>query len=188
MATEKKKFLPVKIPSLNKEFELYGNSISNFDNKTIKLDLTSELRGKGAELRLAINVKDNEAIAHPIELTLMGSYIRRMMRKGTDYVENSFEVKLKDHKVRIKTFLITRKKVSRDVRTALRDTVKKEVIIYVEPKTFENVVLDIVNNKLQKELIVKLKKIYPLALCEIKSIAIIGKVKDIKMTEPETEK
>ncbi|HLD98106.1 MAG TPA: hypothetical protein VI815_02185 [Candidatus Nanoarchaeia archaeon] len=173
MATERKKFIKSEIPMLSREIELYGNSLSNFDNKTIKLDLTSELRGKGAELRLILKSEDNVSKAYPIELTLMGSYIRRMMRKGSDYVEDSFEAETKDFKVRIKPFLITRKKVSKSVRTALRNSAKEQITEYLKLKTFENIVLDLINNKLQKEIIVKLKKIYPLALCEIKSIYIL---------------
>lgn len=173
MATERKKFIKAEIPMLSREIELYGNSLSNFDNKTIKLDLTPELRGKGAELVLLIKSGEDHPKAYPIELTLMGSYIRRMMRKGSDYVEDSFEAETQDFKVRIKPFLITRKKVSRSVRTALRNSAKEQITVYLKSKTFENIVLDLINNKLQKEIITKLKKIYPLALCEIRSVAIL---------------
>ena len=63
MATERKKFIKSEIPMLSREIELYGNSLSNFDNKTIKLDLTSELRGKGAELRLILKSEDNVSMS-----------------------------------------------------------------------------------------------------------------------------
>lgn len=187
MVTEKKKFFVVKIPLISKEVELFGNSQSSFEGRTIKLDLTPELRGKGAELKLLISLKGDELEANPIELTLMGAYIRRMMRKGTDYVEDSFEAESKDHILRIKPFLITRKKVSKKVRTGLREVARKEILDYTKSRTMENIILDVINNKLQKELIVKLKKIYPLALCEIRSVSKAQKLKE-KKQEPKENK
>ncbi|MFA6022974.1 MAG: hypothetical protein WC781_02715 [Candidatus Pacearchaeota archaeon] len=172
MAIEKKKFLSVKIPLINKEIELLGLSVEDFEGRFVKFDMTSDLRGKSLELRTKVKVSDGKAEANVLEAYLLGYYIRRMMRKGTDYVEDSFLVQCKDHQVRIKPFLITRKRVSRQIRSALREIAKKEIIEYVKDKTFENLVLDMINNKIQKELNIKLKKIYPLGLCEIRFIGI----------------
>lgn len=176
---EKKKFLQVQIPMINKEIELLGTSNENLDNRFVKLDMTPELRGKSIELKLHIKLNEGKPIGKPVEAYLMGSYIRRMMRKGTDYVEDSFQVQCQDHRLRIKPFLITRKRVSRSVRAALRDETKKELIEYTKNKTFENILLDFINNKIQKELNIKLKKIYPLGLCEVRYIGI----EDIKSYE-----
>lgn len=169
---EKKKFLQVNIPLINKEIELLGNSIESLDNRFIKLDMTSDLRGKSLELNLKVSLKEGKAVAEPLQAYLLEYYIRRMMRKGTDYVEDSFLVNCKDHRIRIKPFMITRKRVSKQVRKALRDCTKKEIEEYVKEKNFQNLVIDMINNKIQKELNQKLKKIYPLGLCEIKFIGI----------------
>lgn len=171
----KKKFLQVKIPLLNKEIELYSKDIKSLDKKNIKLDLTHELKGRAIELKLIVEADENQATANPIQLKLMTFYLKRVMRKGIDYAEDSFITQCEDYKIKIKPFMITRKRVTRKTLKGLRELAKKEIIEYTKDKSFDHIVLDIINNKLQKELSVKLKKIYPLALCEIKYFGIIDK-------------
>jgi len=169
---EKRKFQTVEIPLLNKEIELLGIGKDDFEGRFIKIDLTNTLKGKGLEIKFNIKEEKEKITATPINAYLQGFYIRRVMRKGTDYVEDSFLVNCKDHRIRIKPFLITRKRVSRKVLNGLREKAKIELIKYVKDKTFDHIVLDIMNNKLQKEISPKLKKIYPLGMCEIKFIGI----------------
>jgi len=170
--TVKKKFLIINVPLINREIEVYGADLNSFNNQFINLDLTSDLKGKAIELKLKINATENKAEAYPIQLQLMGFNIRRMMRKGVDYVEDSFVVKCKDNNIRIKPFLITRKRVSKKVLAGLRNLAKAEMTNYAKDKNFEDIILDIVNNKIQKDLSVKLKKIYPLSLCEIRFLGL----------------
>ncbi len=171
----KKKFFPIKIPLLKKEIEVYNTSIKNLDEKRIKLDLTPELKGKALDLKLIVEATEEEAIAKPIEVKLMPSYLRRMMRKGTDYSEDSFIANCKDNKVIIKPFMITRKRVTRKVLKGLREKAKQELTNWAKEKTFEELVSETISGKVQKELLIKLKKIYPLSLCEIKYLAIYTK-------------
>jgi len=186
MAVEKKKFLPVNIPLLNKEIELYASDNSELPGRTVKLDLTNMLKGKAIELLLLIKEEKKEIIAVPMQAYLPGFYIRRMMRKGIDYVEDSFLVQCKDHRIRIKPFLLTRKRVSRKVLNGLRLKTKEELTEYVKERSFENLILDIMNNKLQKELNPKLRKIYPLGLFEIRFIG-IEDLKEHEVYEKEQE-
>lgn len=186
MAVEKKKFHAVQIPLLNKEIELLGKG-GDFDGRHVKLDLTNILKGKGLEIKFVVKESEGEITASPKEAYLQGFYIRRMMRKGTDYVEDSFFAQCKDHRIRIKPFLITRKRVANKVLRGLREKAKEEIIAYVKDKTFETLVVDIMNGKLQKELVPKLKKIYPLGLCEIRFIG-IKDLKEYEKYEEEQEK
>ena len=98
-----------------------------------------------------------------------------MVRKGTNYVEDSFSAKCKDETLRIKPFLITRRKVSRAVRKALREKAREELTNYVKDKKSEDVFNDVMQNQLQKPLSLKLKKIYPLSLCEIRILQVENK-------------
>ena len=139
--TIKKKFMPMNIPLINKEIEVYGVNIESFDNRFIKLDLTSDLKGRAIELKLKVKVTESKAEANPVELQLMGFYIRRMMRKGVDYVEDSFVAKCKDNNLRIKPFLITRKRVSNKVLAGLRTLTKSEITNYIQDKNFDYVVV-----------------------------------------------
>ena len=167
-AKKKQKFFDVDMPILSKETQLYGYAIEDFHGKTIKYDLTRFLRGKNMILKLKVQVKDGKADSYPIELKLLSPYLRRMVRKGTNYVEDSFSIETKNARVRIKPFLITRKKVSRVVRKALREKAKKELTKNLEGKTTQTIFEDLLQNKIQKSLSSVLKKIYPLSLCEIR--------------------
>jgi len=112
----------------------------------------------------------------------MPYFLRRMIRKGTDYVEDSFIANCRDATLKIKPFLITRRKVSNRVKRGLRDKTKEEITRYIQDKTTERIFEEILKNKMQKELSMILKKIYPLSLCEIKSIEI---EKDLEMKKVE---
>ncbi|MBU2459005.1 MAG: hypothetical protein ABIJ58_01430 [Nanoarchaeota archaeon] len=171
-AKRKQKFFNVGIPLIAKETQLYGYDIEEFDGKTIIYDLTRLLRGKSMTLRLKVEVKNEKATTKPVELKVMPYFIRRMMRKGTNYVEDSFSTECKDATVRIKPFLITRKKVSRRVRKALREKCREELQDYAKNKSVELICDEIMQNKIQKYLSTILKKIYPLSMCEIKTFKV----------------
>lgn len=183
---EKKKFFEIEVPFLKKEIEIYGKD-KNFNGKHIKLDLTNLLKGKGMEINFLIQEENGKISVMPKKAYLHGFYIRRMLRSGTNYAEDSFLTKCKDYQIRIKPFLITRKKVSREVLKALREKAREKIIEYVKDKTFEANIKDIMEGKLQKEIIPILKKIYPLGLFEIKFIG-IEETKKYEKYEEEQEK
>lgn len=138
--------------------------------KTIKLDLSRKLRGRGLEAVFVIMNKEGKLVAYPKSLILMRSYVQRMMRKRISYVEDSFSTTCKDVKVTIKPFLITRKKVSRAIRNNLRRTAKEFILEYVKDKTYMDLAMAVLSNDMQKEMHPKLKKVYPLSMCEIRVI------------------
>lgn len=169
----KKTFFEVRVPLTAAKVSLYGSTAEELVDKTIKLDLTRVLKGKNFELRLKTKLVDEKLEGEPVSLELMGSYIRRMMRTGADYVEDSFIVDCKDRKAIIKPFLITRNKVSRSVRKELRNTARKHLESYVKNHSSSEIFSELTTNKIQKELFLKLKKVYPLALCEIRIFEVI---------------
>jgi ribosomal protein S3AE len=184
IAKRKKKFFEVSIPLIRKDTQLRAYDLSELDGKYLKYDLTRLLRGKGTLMQFKVAVNDKEAIATPRKIQLLPVFLKRMVRKGTNYVEDSFSTNTKESQVRIKPFLITRRKVSRNVRKALRNLVKEELVNYLKTKNNEEVFEDILKNKLQKELSLKLKKIYPLSLCEIRVLKI---EKDLEKAEVKKE-
>ena len=131
-------------------------------------------------MQFKVSVKDHQAVAVPRGLLLMPYFLRRMIRKGTDYVEDSFEAECKDASLKIKPFLITRRKVSKRVRRGLREKAREEVKKYVKDKPSQRIFEEILKNKMQKELSLVLKKIYPLSLCEIRSLDV---EKDLEVKE-----
>ena len=169
---KRKKFFDVEIPIIRKQTQLYAFEIKELENRNIKYDLTRILKGKNVLLRLKVIVKEENATAIPIELEIMSSFLRRVVRKGTDYIEDSFSAESKDSILRIKPLLITRAKVSKQIRKVLREKAKEELIKYVKSKNSEEIFEEILKNNFQRELSSKLKKIYPLSFCDIRILKV----------------
>lgn len=167
---EKKKFFEIDLPQLKLKINALSDSLASLNNKTIKLDLTRLLRGKSLEAIIKITVDKDKASGEIVKLNLLDFYIRRAMRKSISYVEDSFSTESKSGKLRIKPFMITRKKVSRSVRKALRNSAREFLINDIKSKTPEEIFLDTTSGRLQKSLSLKMKKIYPLAFCEIRQV------------------
>ncbi len=104
--------------------------------------------------------------------------MRRIVRKGTNYIEDSFKAKCLDGEVEIKPFMVTRRKVSQAVRKAIRELAKEEIVKYLTQKNSADIFDDILKNQLQKQISVKVKKIYPLSACEIRTFRIISAQKE----------
>ena len=168
----KKKFFNVEIPLINENYEVYTYNIEDIDNKTIKIDMTRKLRGKSVDLVFSINVKEGKAIAYPKKLRLLPFFIKHMLRKSISYIEDSIKTESTESKIIIKPFLITRKKVSRAVKSTLRNSARNWIVDYIKTKKNDEIFEDILSGKIQKALSLKLKKIYPLALCEIRVLEV----------------
>jgi ribosomal protein S3AE len=169
---KRRKFIDVEIPIIKSNIELIGSSATELENKTIKLDLTRQLKGKSVEAIIKIKLVDNKAFAYPIKIKLMPYFIRRMIRKRISYVEDSFKTKSQESLIEIKPFLITRKRVSRAIRKTLRNKAKNWLEDYIMERKDSEIFTDILTNRLQKSLSLVLKKTYPLSLCEIRVLEI----------------
>jgi len=183
IAKKKKRFFDVEIPIINKETQLQAFELKELDGRFLKYDLTRTLRGKSSLLQLKVVVQGEKATTIPKQLKLMPYYLRKMVRKGTNYVEDSFSTDCKDAQLRIKPFLITRRKVSRAVRKALREKARAELIKYAKANTTQQIFEDLLKNQLQKSLSLKLKKVYPLSLCEIRILKVEKEKEEVKKTE-----
>ncbi|MDO8508964.1 MAG: hypothetical protein Q7S27_04740 [Nanoarchaeota archaeon] len=181
----KKGFYEVEAPLTAVKISLYGGSMEEFEGRVVNLDLTKSLRGRSLELRMKIKNEDGKLKASPVSANLAGSYIRRALRRGSDYVEDSFKANCRDAVLVVKPFMITRRRVSREVRNAIRVNARKFIEGYLKIRTTKELFSDIIANKLQRGMAAKLKKIYPLAMCEIRVFEIIGEkaLEDIKEEE-----
>ena len=160
------------MPVIEKETQLQAYESSELDGRIITYDLTRLLKGKSMLLQLRVKNEDGKMIASPIQAKLLPYFLRRMVRKGTNYVEDSFSTPSKDGKMTVKPFLVTRRKVSRAIMKALRDKAKEELIEYFKSKNSEMLFDEMIKGQMQKYLSLKLKKIYPLSLCEIRILKV----------------
>ena len=186
--TRRRKFIDVEIPFTNSKISLIANSIEELENQTIKLDLTRQLRGKSLEATYKIKIKDEKPVPYPVKLKLLPYFIRRMIRKRISYVEDSFETPSQESMIRIKPFIITRKKVSRVVRKTIRNQARNWLEDYIAGKKDSEIFTEILANKMQKPLSLRLKKTYPLSLCEIRIIEIKRPLEANEIPKIEKEK
>jgi len=164
---EKKKFFELTLPLINKKINLLASSEKDLIGRSVNIDLTRELRGKSLEITFKIDF-DKEIKISPYRVHLLGYFIRRIMRTSTDYVEDSFSAECKNAILRIKPFLITRKKVSGRVKKALREKAKETIAEVIKEKSYEDLFSELLSGAFQKALSLDLKKIYPLAFCDIR--------------------
>ena len=188
IAKRKKRFFNVEMPLVGKQTQLQAYELKELDGRLINYDMTRVLRGKGMILQLKVKVKEDTATSAPKSIKLMPYFLRRMVRKGTNYIEDSFSADCKDAQIKIKPFLIARRKVSRAVRKALREKAREELINYMKDKKTETLFEDVLRNQLQKPLSLKLKKIYPLALCEIRMMKVEKELEKTTEKEKKEEK
>jgi ribosomal protein S3AE len=165
---KRKKFFDVEIPLINQVTQLQAHEKEELEGRIIIYDLTRVLKGKSSILQLKVKVKGDNITTIPKKIQLLPYFIRRMLRKGTNYVEDSFSLECKDAVVRIKPFLVTRRKVSRAIRTVLRNKAREELTNYVKDRESEKIFDDILKNNIQRYLSSTLKKIYPLSFCDIR--------------------
>lgn len=177
---DKLRFVNIELPLVGQKADVLAKELKELESKTIVLDLTRNMRGKSAEAIFKLSVQGDKVIASMERLHVLPFYIRRMMRKSIDYVEDSFEVKVKDAMLRVKPFLITRKKVHRSVQTALRNLAKEEITNDFKDKNTEDIFRELLGGRFQKSLSIKLKKIYPLTFCDIRDI-FVQKEKKIEL-------
>lgn len=172
MVVLKKQYFDVKLELLNSIVPLLALKSEALEGRTVKLDMTKLLKGKGAEGKFIVKKKDSSLIGEIYSFRLHPSYVKRLIGHSISIVEDSFVCKAKDAEIRLKPFLITRKKVHRSVRKALRNAaqefLKKTAAEKTRDKLFQAVLVGII----QKTLSAKLKKIYPLAVCEIRVLKV----------------
>jgi ribosomal protein S3AE len=171
----RKKLWSVEVPLIDMNVDISAVDLQQLDKKALKLDLTRILHGRSTEATFMISVKDGKATAEVKKLALPSFYIQRAIRKGISYVEDSFECSTEGYLLRIKPFLITRKRVHRSIRNALRVKAQELIKEYCSSKQSQEVFSSILYGKLQKELAMRLKKVYPLSFCEIRVLEVVKK-------------
>jgi ribosomal protein S3AE len=168
----KKKYFDIKLEVLNSSIPLLSVSAESLKGRIIKFDLTKILKGKNCEAKFLIDIKDNLPFAEIISFSIYPSFIRKMIGHNITIIEDSFSCKCQDKKLRVKPFLITRKKVHRSVAKTLRNQAKEFLISELEAMPKERIFQAILTGGIQRDLSKKLKKIYPLAVCEIRVLKV----------------
>ena len=115
-------------------------------------------------------IKGDIGVASLVKYTLNTSQIKRLVRKTSNKIEQSYAFTTKDgQQCKIKPILFTRNKVNHSTLTSLRKGTEAYLQQQFQQQTLHELFSFIFSNKLQMDLKSVLKKIYPVASCEIRS-------------------
>ncbi len=139
------------------------------------MGLTNDVKRQNINVSFKINnVQNGKAFADVISYYMAQSSIKRLVRKGVQKIDMSFSCKTSDNKdLRVKPLLITRALTTGSVATKIRKTAQDFLVKYITSITYDNLVNDLVNHKLQMALKSESNKIYPLRVCEIRSMEVV---------------
>lgn len=165
---------------VSKDFknQILGETLTDIEKNLVgrKLDvdlltLTNNPKKQNTRLVFKINnVVQDKANTEIQAYYLINSYVKKIMRKNINKVEDSFLVKTKDGKVRIKPILLTKSKVSKSIAKSIRKEMKDYLIKESSKLNFSDFLQNVLYDRMQKNLRQKLNKIYPLVVCEFRRV------------------
>ena len=183
--TKKKVWHKVLAPAIfgKKEIgESYLTSAEEAKGRPLKInlkDLTGSVRDQNAYISFKIVKWQGttlETVATGYELT--SSFVKRLVRKNCNKLDDYFTFKTKDgKKIVLKSLMLTINKVSRSTRTSLRKQLQKLLNEEISKVTFDTLISNIVGYKIQGPAKKKLGKIYPLKEVAIRKIFILSEEK-----------
>jgi len=139
------------------------------------MNLTNDVKRQNINIDFKVaDVQDGKALTDVVGYYMVQSSIRRLVRRNIEKITMSFPCKTSDNKnLQIKPLLITRAATTNSVATKIRKNAQDLLVKYVSSISYDNLVNDLVNHNLQNSLRKTLSKIYPLRVCEIRSMEIV---------------
>jgi len=146
--------------------------------RKLRLNLSSlvdEFRRQGVNVQFkVVSVTDNSAVCETVGYGLVRSYVRRIVRKGSSKMDDSFVVVSKDSKkFKIKPIVVTKHKINDSSLTSLRKKASEFIVQKVGELNSVEVFEAVVRGKLQKELRSGLMKICPIGACEVRALEML---------------
>ncbi|SRR3989344_7120353 len=132
--------------------------------------ITNDMKRQHIKLNFLIdNVADNKAMTNLIGYSMSPSYLKRLIKRSADKIDESFTVTTKDNVVlRIKPSIYLRNKTKTSVLKALRNMLKDDLKKIALENEYDNLVSSVLNYELQKSVKSDLKKVHPIASVEVR--------------------
>lgn len=195
-----KKWVKIHAPKIFNEVVI-GETLTSDPQKaigrTIDAKLSSLLRDMSKSqisLRLRINkIKNDEAFTDIIKYVISRMVLSRIIRRRSSKIEAVEDLKIDDKLVRLKFIAITLKKATSLQKKSLKNKLSYLINQICSEYKFGALILAVISGKIQKDIIIKLKKVYPLRKIEVRMIEVItekkttGEHKHLKKEEPEPE-
>lgn len=137
--------------------------------------LTGDMKKQNVTMTFkVVNIQDNKGVTEAVKYEISSAQVKRTVRKGKNKVEDSFIVETKDkRKVRVKPLLLTRHKTSQIKVSEIRKKVRELLVESAKKSNFNHFLFDAVMNKMQKQIKMNVKKIYPIQISEIRVIQLL---------------
>ncbi|MBW2989547.1 hypothetical protein KY358_04485 [Candidatus Woesearchaeota archaeon] len=172
---KKKKWIQIMSPSL------FGNEMvgeipvmdsSSLVDRSITVNLmslTRDIKKQNTRIRIFVSgVKGDQAITQLYGYYLNPTSIRRLVRRGKKKVSFSVTCKTSDgKKVRVMALLVPYSYIKGSVAASLKKSALSYLNAYSSKTKFEDMIKDLIMNKLQRDMKTALKKVYPIRILEI---------------------
>ena len=139
------------------------------------MSLTNDSKRQNINVNFeVVDVQNGKGLANVVGYSMAQSSIRRMIRRNIERIDMSFSCKTSDNKdLRVKPLLITRSATIGSVVAKIRRTAQDFITKYIGSVSYDGLINDLVTQKLQASLRKEINKIYPLRVCEIRSMEIV---------------
>jgi len=188
---KKKKWFPIIAPEAFQsrvigEVLLEDASVLMNRNVTVNMmQLMGDMKKQNVNVMFKVNdVKDGKAYTQAVKFEISPFSLKRLAKREKDKLSDSFVVKTADGKlVRIKTVMITNAMTNGAVLATLVKTCRAVCKEIVNKIKFEQLIIDLVVYKFQKEVRDSLHKVYPLRNFDIKVLELENKKKNETVEE-----
>ena len=120
-------------------------------------------------------VENDKASTEIVGMEWLPSSVKRLVRRGREKMDMSFGVVTGDAKrVRMKLLLLARNKTTRGVTSQVRRLSCDAVTRQAVHSTYEQLLSSIVQHSLQKGIQDAVRKVYPLAVAEVRQLILLG--------------
>lgn len=180
---KKKKWFEIYAPALFNEQPVGETFVTEKElvaGKTLKInlmELTRDIKKQHIVVTLKVNdVKENRATTEVMAFQIVPSAIKRQVRRRRDKLDDSFACRTADKKlVRIKPVMLTAFNAKGSVQTTLYRAMRRLVAATLKRLSYDDLMRDIVSQKLQNYLKDNLSKVYPLRYCDIRYAGLLTK-------------
>jgi small subunit ribosomal protein S3Ae len=140
------------------------------------MNLTGESKNQNVNLKFKVaSLQGDQAETEIVSYVLSPAFIKRIVRRRHTRIDSTVPIITKDQKsCIIKPLLITRNLATRSEITGLRHVAEAQLKKLAEETAYDDLLKDIIYNKLQLEMKKRLAKTYPLKSFEVKKLNLVG--------------
>jgi len=188
---KKKKWIPILAPEMfqNKYIgEVLLEDASALMKRTVKVNmmqLLGDMKKQNVNVMFrVIDIKEGKGITRAEKFEISAFSLKRLAKREKDKLSDSFVVKTSDGKlVRIKPVMVTNNMTNGAVLAALIQTCRAVCKEIVNKTKFDQLILDLVTYKFQKDVRDTLHRVYPLRNFDIRMLELETKKKNETVEE-----